>query len=318
MYDHRPDRVEPLAGKYRATPYSEDLGEMFAKERLDVVSVCTPPWLHAPQTLAALAAGIHVLVEKPMAMTEAECRGMCDAAIRRGLKLCVDHNFLFARPITAMRRRIEGGRSGRIEATFGFQMSTPRRRLPEWYDRLPGQLFFDEAPHLVYLTRRFLGGTTEPDLAYASAVESLEESVQRTQNVVSVLQSPTGLGVLMMTFNASRSEWAFGVVGSRESYVVDLFRDQLLVMGQGGRHSPTEVLVQTLDGLAQMGFGALASGAQFATRHFLSGHETIVSLFLDAIERDLPPPVPGQEGLQTISLLESICREAKLRPITRA
>jgi len=35
-------------------------------------------------------------------------------------------------------------------------MSTPRRRLPDWYEALPGQLFFDEAPHLTYLSRRFL------------------------------------------------------------------------------------------------------------------------------------------------------------------
>ncbi|MFA5892235.1 MAG: Gfo/Idh/MocA family oxidoreductase, partial [Actinomycetota bacterium] len=123
VYDRRPERARELGSRIRATPYSGELDEMLAKERLDVVSICTPPWLHAPQSQTALEAGVNVFVEKPMAMTEAECRAMCDAASRHGRALCVSHNFLFSRAVSEAYRRVASGRAGRIESLLGFQMS---------------------------------------------------------------------------------------------------------------------------------------------------------------------------------------------------
>src|SRR3989442_6179620 len=89
VYDRKSERAEALARYAHARPYSRELEEMLSKEQLDVVSVCTPPWLHASQTVMGLEAGANVLVEKPMAMTETDCKAMCDAARRNARKLCV-------------------------------------------------------------------------------------------------------------------------------------------------------------------------------------------------------------------------------------
>ena len=311
MYDRQTDRAKALASRIHARPYAGDLEEMLRRERLDAVSICTPPWLHASQTVQTLEADVHVLVEKPMAMTEAECRRMCEAASRHGRKLCVSHNFLFSRSVSKVRQRIADGHAGRIESFLGFQMSTPRRRLPDWYASLPGQLFFDEAPHLVYLSRRFLG-PAEPVLVGASSFQAGTEDVQRTQNVISVLRGSSGLGVLTMTFNASRAEWGMVVAGSKESYIIDLFRDQLVVLGLGGAHTPGEVLGQTISGITQITAGAITSGSLHATRRLLYGHQELIDGFLTAILEDAEVPVPGEEGLRTIALLESICDRAEL------
>ena len=259
VFDRNPDRAEELASFARSKPYSGELSAMLANESLDAVSICTPPWLHAPQTIEALEADVNVLVEKPMAMTAEDSRRMCDAASRRGRTIAVSHNFLFSRAVAQASRRIAAGRAGRLESVVGFQMSTPRRRLPEWYETLPGQLFFDEAPHLTYLSRRFLG-PGEPELVHASAVQGDAHEVQRTQNVVAVLKGTTAMGVTTMTFNASRAEWGFAIVGSRESYLIDRFRDQLVVLGLGGAHTPGEVLRQTIGGIGQLTAGAIALG----------------------------------------------------------
>ncbi len=315
VYDRRWDRAQALGRYTHAPAYTGNLDEMLTKERPDVVSVCTPPWLHASQAIAALESGASVLVEKPMAMTEADCRTMSNAASRYGQKLCIAHNFLFSRAISEVARRVDEGRSGEVVSVLGFQMSTPRRRLPDWYDVLPGQLFFDEAPHLLYLTRRFLG-PEEPVLRNATTVEAPREAVQRTQNVAATVTTVGALGVLSMTFNASRAEWGLSIVGSRESYLVDLFRDQFLCLGRGGRHQPSEVLAQTLSGLAQMAAGSLASGALYATHRLLYGHQVLVERFLESVERDGTPPVPGEEGRRTIDLLAKICDGAGIR--TRA
>lgn len=316
VHDRHLGRATELASQIHAQAYGE-LDAMLKREHLDALSICTPPWLHAPQALQALEADVHVLVEKPMAMSAEECNGMCDAAARRGRKLCVAHNFLYSRAVRRVRERHEAGHTGRIESVVGFQMSTPRRRLPDWYDALPGQLFFDEAPHLVYLTRHFLG-PAEPRLLRADAFQGSAEDIQRTQNVVSVLRGESGLGVLSMTFNASRAEWGFVVVGSKESYIVDLFRDQVLLLGEGGAHTPREVLAQTAGGLSQAITGAAKSGTLYATGRLLYGHGELVNAFLTSIIQDGAVPVPGSEGMRTISVIESICRMAELTPMVRA
>jgi len=314
VYDRKPERAQALARYAGARPYSNELGEMLAREHLDVVSVCTPPWLHASQTILALEAGASVLVEKPMAMSEADCDAMCNAAERSGLKLCVSHNFLFSRAVAEAFRRVESGRTGRVESVIGFQMSTPRRRLPDWYEALPGQLFFDEAPHLTYLSRRFLG-PRELQVMHAESLVADATAVQRTQNVVAILRGEVGIATLTMTFNASRAEWGFGIVGSEESYLIDLFRDQLVVLGRGGAHTAEEVLGQTVGGIAQMIAGSITSGALYATRRQLYGHGELVGQFVDAVVTGAPVPVPGEEGRRTIAVLEAICQAAGMAAI---
>src|SRR5262249_37223081 len=65
-------------------PY-DDLEELLGEQRVDVVHVCTPNALHCEQVLAALEHGIHVVCEKPLAVTTGESRRMLDAATERGL-----------------------------------------------------------------------------------------------------------------------------------------------------------------------------------------------------------------------------------------
>jgi len=137
VFDRRSDRAEALASFARSKPYSGELSARPANESLDAVSICTPPWLHAPQTIEALEADVNVLIEKPMAMTAEDCRKMCDAALRRGAD---DRRF----PQLPIQSRRNGGLSSHRRGTCRtlgiggrFSNEHPRRRVPEWYEALP-------------------------------------------------------------------------------------------------------------------------------------------------------------------------------------
>jgi len=123
VFDRSSDRAAELASFARSKPYSGELSAMLANESLDAVSICTPPWLHAPQTIEALEADVNVLIEKPMAMTAEDCRRMCDAALRRGRTIAVSHRF---------RERKGSGRS-RCSRRFGVRPSSLHRAGP--YER---------------------------------------------------------------------------------------------------------------------------------------------------------------------------------------
>ena len=82
------DNLTKAKNEYKVQRTYKDYMEMLkAEKEMDAVSVCTPNGLHAPNTIAALEAGKHVIVEKPMAMSAKEGQKMLDAANRAGKQL---------------------------------------------------------------------------------------------------------------------------------------------------------------------------------------------------------------------------------------
>ncbi|MBU4428967.1 MAG: Gfo/Idh/MocA family oxidoreductase, partial [Verrucomicrobia bacterium] len=95
-----------------------DYRDMLDKERgkLDAAYICTPCEVHCEATVAALDAGLHVLTEKPMAMSEDECRRMIDAANRNERFLAVDFEVRFESGWRQVRQWVEEGRLGAVRA----------------------------------------------------------------------------------------------------------------------------------------------------------------------------------------------------------
>src|SRR2546423_8542842 len=83
-----PSRAAEFAAHFGAQPYAS-LAELLTDPAIQAVYLVTPNDLHAPQTLEAAAAGRHVLCEKPMALSPAECRAMVQACRSAGVKLGV-------------------------------------------------------------------------------------------------------------------------------------------------------------------------------------------------------------------------------------
>src|SRR5437870_3419134 len=92
-----------LAGRYgvRAVPTGE-VDRLLDSDQIDAAMIASPNPFHAPQTIRAAKAGKHVLVEKPMGMTVAECKAMVEAARAGGVTLMPGHHHRFRRnPIAA-------------------------------------------------------------------------------------------------------------------------------------------------------------------------------------------------------------------------
>lgn len=96
-----------------ATGY-DDPGQMIAEAGLDLVSIATPPSTHAPLTIAALDAGVHVLVEKPMAPSLEECEAMLAAQERSGKLLSVVAQNRFRDDLATLKEVIDSGLLGSI------------------------------------------------------------------------------------------------------------------------------------------------------------------------------------------------------------
>lgn len=95
-----------------------DYRKIMANPKVDAIFVCTPDYLHAEHAVAALEAGKHVFLEKPMAITIEDCDRILEAAQKSTGKLFVGHNMRYFPVMQKMRELIEQGRIGRVEAIW--------------------------------------------------------------------------------------------------------------------------------------------------------------------------------------------------------
>ncbi|MXW91688.1 MAG: Gfo/Idh/MocA family oxidoreductase [Rhodospirillaceae bacterium] len=138
-----------------------DLGGLLAHPGLEAVYIATPHGLHAEQTLAAAAAGKHVLVEKPLAVSIADGEAMVDACEKAGVALIVGPSHSFDAPVAQARQAIESGTLGRVRMIHAFNYTDflyRPRRPEELRTEEGGGVLFSQAVHQVDVVRLLAGG----------------------------------------------------------------------------------------------------------------------------------------------------------------
>ena len=109
-----PNRADKIAAERKIPHAFRSLEEMLAGVELDVVSVASPPFDHHAAVLAALAAGKHVLCEKPMALTVAQAEEMCAASERAGTVCAIAFEFRYVPAVRALRELAENRHLGAL------------------------------------------------------------------------------------------------------------------------------------------------------------------------------------------------------------
>ncbi len=121
-------RLQASGDEFKIPNRYRDAQEMLTKEKLDIVSVCTPNKFHKPLTLAAFKAGCHVLCEKPMAMNTAEAREMLPAAKKAGKRLMINFSYRFRPESWAIKTQVDDGVLG--DVYFARTIWLRRRFMP--------------------------------------------------------------------------------------------------------------------------------------------------------------------------------------------
>src|SRR3954465_14629613 len=157
--DPRPEALEQFEADFGGRGYAT-VEELCADPGIQVVYVATPHQFHAAHATLAAAAGKHILVEKPMALTLDECRAMTTAARKYGVHLIVGHSHSFDAPIGLTRKLIASGQYGRLRmiSVMMFTDFLYRPRRPEELDTFKGGgAVYNQAAHHVDIIR-LLGG----------------------------------------------------------------------------------------------------------------------------------------------------------------
>ncbi len=160
MSDIFEDGMAAKSKQYGIPDAFTDYNTMLKKVKPDAVSVCTPNGLHAPATIAALKAGAHVLVEKPLAMNAREGKRMLDAAKRYKKKLVIGFQQRYDAKAQYLRNAVEAGQFGKV--LFGRVQALRRRGIPNWgvfgrKDLQGGGPMIDIGVHVLEVTHYVMG-----------------------------------------------------------------------------------------------------------------------------------------------------------------
>jgi predicted dehydrogenase len=120
VVNHRPESMAAFAAEFGISRQYPDVEALLKDKDVDALIVSTPNYLHAPETVAALKAGVQVMVEKPMALNAAEAETMLAASRASGALLMVAHCWRFDPEVLWLKAQVEQGRLGRIIRTKGY------------------------------------------------------------------------------------------------------------------------------------------------------------------------------------------------------
>jgi UDP-N-acetylglucosamine 3-dehydrogenase len=257
--------------------------DMLRDERLDVVSVAAPTSLHCQLTVAALRAGAHVLVEKPIAADREEAHVMMDAAAESERLLTVGHVERFNPAIVELRRRLAAGELGRV-----FEIRA--ERLGPFPDRIRDVgVVVDLAPHDLDVMRFLLG--SNPVRVYAETEQRIHTDHEDLFAGVMKFEDGT-VGLLDINWLTPTKQRRLTVTGERGMFVADY-------------------LAQELTFYANSSDGSVSAGPAEACP--IEHREPLLvelEAFADAIRAGGPPPVDPREALVALLLARAMVEAA--------
>jgi phthalate 4,5-cis-dihydrodiol dehydrogenase len=214
--DPLPDARERFAREYGGRVY--ETAEALATDTgVDAIYVATPHQCHVGDVAAAAAAGKHVLCEKPMALTLAECDAMIAAADRAGTALVVGHTHGFDPVVRTMRAVIESGELGalRMIVNLVYTDFLYRPRRPEELDSAQGGgIMYNQVPHQIEVARALDGGP----LRSVRAIAGVWDPERPTEGAMTALCEFASGVAASLTYSGydhfDSDEFTFGIAAS--------------------------------------------------------------------------------------------------------
>ncbi len=286
-----------------------DYREMLRIEQPELVAIATESGKHAAIALDCIAAGCHVIIEKPIALSTADADAIIQAAKDKGVLVCANHQNRFNKSIQYIRKALEEGRFGKLSHGAAH---VRWNRGKSYYDQAPwrgtwaqdGGCLMNQCIHNIDLLRWMMGDEVEEVMAYT---DQLQHPYLEAED----------LGLAVVKFKNG----AYGLIeGTTNVYPMNL-EETLYLFGEKG----TVKAGGTSDNIIEE--WAFADGLDDpetvkATYHenppnvYGFGHTPLYADMIDAIQTGRQPYVDGEAGKRALELVLAIYKSAlEHRPV---
>ena len=292
-----PTKLRTLARRHGADRLYDYGGfdECLADETIDAVYIALPNAMHREYAIRAARAGKHVLCEKPLAVTSADCEAMRDAAAENGVRLMTAYRLHFEK---ANLEAVEVVRSGRIgeprifHSVFTMQVAADNIRLSPTEEG--GGPIYDIGIYCINAARYLF--RAEPEEVFAWSANLGDPRFEACPEMMScVLRFPVQrLATFTCSFGASETGW-YQIVGTKGDLRMD------------PAYELAEPLVQKVT------VGGRTSQRTFPKRDQFAPE---LLYFSDCILKDREPEPSGEEGLQDVRIVQALYESARRgRPV---
>ena len=297
-------RAVQVLGPYSTVGATDDLEAVLADERVDAVAIATPAGTHLDIALAAMRAGKHVLIEKPLAATYADGLRLVEEADRAGLVLMCDHTFCYTPAVAKIRELVHSGEIGDLHFFDSVRINLGLVQ-PDI------DVLWDLAPHDISILESILPPGVEPLSVAAHAADPIGTG----RACVAFVTLPlTGGAIAHCHLNwLSPTKVRTTMIGGSKRALIwdDLNPLQRVTVYDRGVD-----LVPAQDARAeerQRAFVSYRTGDLVSPA--LTDREALASMveeFADCIRAGRPSLTDGRSGLRVLDILEAASRSMEL------
>jgi UDP-N-acetyl-2-amino-2-deoxyglucuronate dehydrogenase len=313
-------RTQKFAATYNVKAYC-DVEEMIGSEGVQALTICTPHPLHALHAVKALKAGVHVLVEKPLASSLADCDAILDAAKASGAKVGMVSQRRFYAPCARVKQAIVEGKLGRpilgSVAMYGWRDEAYYRSDP-WRGSWRGEgggVLVNQAPHQLDLLHWYMG---EVDELFGFWANLNHPYIEVEDTAVAVLRFKNGaLGNIVVSNSQNPALYGKVYVHGSNGASIGVQTDggAMFIAGMSNITEPPINDLWTISGEEEL----LKKWQKEDSDFFRSSnpveyyHQLQISDFLKAVMEGRDSAIPGEEGRKTVEIFEALYRSERDR-----
>ena len=317
-------RAETFARRFGGRAFRE-VPQLLRESGAEAVCICTPHPLHAEPAVLAAQLGVHVLIEKPMAASVADCDAMLRAAQKSGVTLSVMSQRRFYEPVQRMKAAIDAGKIGRPVLGVFLMFSW---RDQAYYESDPwrgkwategGGVLVNQSPHQLDLLRWFMGDLEEISGRWANLNHPF---IEVEDTAVATLKFRNG-GLGSIVTSLSQNPGLFTKVhihgANGASVGVETDRGATFIAGVSKIAEPPLNDLWTIPGEEQLlaHFQATDRARFEAINPIEYYHARQIQDFLQAIRANRPPLVTGEDGRAVVEMFSAIYEShAQRGPVT--
>lgn len=314
-------KARGFAAQYAVNAY-DDIAEMITKEKIDVSIICTPHPEHKNPAIAALNAGSHVLVEKPLAVSLADCDEMIDAANRCQKKLGVVSQRRFSPSSLRMKKAIADGKIGdptlATVVMLGWRSKAYYQSDP-WrgsWEKEGGGVLVNQAPHQLDLVQWFMDD--EPEELYGIYKNINHPYIEVEDTAVAILTFKRG-GIANLVVSNSQKPGLYAKVhvhGSNGASVgVQTDGGSMFVAGTPSVIEPPKNDIWSIPGEENFISQWEKQDSDFFKTIDPSGYYIQLQdrEFIQAVLENREPAVTAKDGRRTVEIFNAIYQSSRTR-----
>ena len=311
-------RARQFAAEYNVAAF-DDVEEMIAKSGVQSLNVCTPHPLHAEPAVKAAAAGVHVLIEKPLASTLEDCDAIINAGKKSGVRIGTVCQRRFYAPCQRIKRAIDEGKLGNpilgSVAMYGWRDQAYYKSDP-WrgsWKREGGGVLVNQAPHQLDLLQWYMGAVDEL-FGYWDNLNHPYIEVEDT--AVAVLRFKNGaLGNIVVSNSQNPALYGRVYVHGSNGASLGVQTDggAMFIAGMSSITEPPLNDLWTVPGEQEL----LKQWQKEDSDFFLSinpmeyYHQLQIAEFLRAVIHSRDPLITGEEGRKTVEIFTALYRSQR-------